>query len=157
MIQENDMDGKKEYFNEVLSQYENSIKSFNDYNSKYIETEKFILEDISDFLEDDEKELFLKQWNKCVEISNLITSSIQSKEINTIEDLRIITHNLASIYNIIESDRAFQLSSRFYSILKCFDDSMDVEYDLKRMNKDDLTRNEPKLKNLENLVIKMLK
>jgi hypothetical protein len=157
MIQENDMDGKKEYFNEVLSQYENSIKSFNNYNSKYIETEKFILEDISDFLEDDEKELFLKQWNKCVEISNLITSSIQSKEINTIEDLRIITHNLASIYNIIESDRAFQLSSRFYSILKCFDDSMDVEYDLKRMNKDDLTRNEPKLKNLENLVIKMLK
>ena len=157
MIQENDMDGKKEYFNEVLIHYENSIKSFNDYNSKYIETEKFILEDISDFIEDDEKELFLKQWNKCVEISNLITSSIQSKEINTIEDLRIITHNLASIYNIIESDRAFQLSSRFYSILKCFDDSMDVEYDLKRMNKDDLIRNEPKLEKLENLIRKMLK
>lgn len=158
MIEQNTLEDKEYYFKSILETYKKDIKFFNEKLENFKQSDKMILsEEINDFLEEKEKVLFLKQYNKCKQLSKLIQSHIENYRIENLEDLNIAIRKLETLSITIRGDRSFRLTSRLFNILRDFDDIDEVEYHLDRIDYVDLEKNEKILNNLERAINSFLK
>jgi hypothetical protein len=158
MIQQISSEDKEYYFERIISQHKNNLKYYNNILENFKQTEKLIFSDeIDDFLEEKEKELFLKQYEKCKQLSILILSYFENSKIETIEDLKIAIWKLETLSSMFREDRTFKLNSRFLNILMEFDDPMEVEHNLNRITYDGLQQNEVKLNNIERAIKSFLR
>lgn len=157
MLQQTSIDGKKYYFDKITSAYEKTVKANLEYLGLLTQTDNFLINNIDEYdLEEDEKEMFLQQYNKILELGDYIEKTIKNMNIHTIEDLKIISYKLENINNIMNNDRSFNLNERFYNIIRNFNNSNDVDFSMNRIKKSNLVENETRLKNLEKAIKSIL-
>ena len=157
MVKQSDLDQKKYHYDIILNYYERTINYMTQSSNEYRETENAMIEFIKEDIEEPERTMLLEQWNKCVKLSELITSLIQKQNITTIEDLRILTHKLDSLANLLLNDRSIRLESRFLSILKDFDDYYEIERLADRISQEELKNNEAQFVKVESAIKSILK
>ncbi len=156
MVQQSDLSEKQYHFDLITTYYERTINFITRSGGDYRENEDIMINTIKEDIEEPERTMLLDQWNKCIELSELITSLIQKQNITTIEDLRILTHKLDSLGTLLLNDRAIRLESRFLSILKDFDDHYEVDGIVGRITQKELHNNEIQLAKVERAIRSVL-
>ena len=157
MVKQSDLEQKQYHYELILSYYERTLNYMTQSNNEYRETENAMIEFIKEDIEEPERTMLIDQWNKCVKLSELITSLIQKQNITTIEDLRVLTHKLDSLCNLLLNDRSIKLESRFLSILRDFDDYHEIERLADRISQEELKNNEAQFVKVENAIKSILK
>lgn len=156
-LMESEEDYKDNYYSGLISYYSLIGDQIGIRNKHYSEVLSIIDNDLDDFIEIDEKEIFIKLIKRCFDIGEKISTYISNKQINTIEDLTITLSKLDTIHSLITADRKFSLSDKLTNLLKSFDTPTSFEYYLGKLSKEELIDDEIKLNNIEKAIDSILK
>ena len=142
-------DGDKEYY------IERAIESFKSINSESVGYYKKYTDSKKEIIKND---YHIDIFNKIYEIGNYIYEYFRNIEINTLEDLRMVTFKMTSIIQL-HNDRDFRVNDRILNIMSEFYDKGDVSYYCTRgrLSDDDVKETMKRLGHIERYIKSILK
>ena len=142
-------DGDKEYY------IERAIESFKSINSESVGYYKKYTDSKKEIIKND---YHIDIFNKIYEIGNYIYGYFRNIEINTLEDLKMVTFKITSIIQL-HNDRDFRVHDRILNIMSEFYDKGDVSYYCTRgrLSDDDVKETMKRLGHIERYIKSILK
>jgi len=142
-------DGDKEYYIErAIEVFQTINTESSNFYKKYSDSKKEIIKN----------DYHIDIFNKIYEIGNYIYEYFRNIEINTLEDLRMVTFKMTSIIQL-HNDRDFRVHDRITNIMSEFYDKGDVSYycDKGRLSDDDEKESMKRLVHIERYIKSILK
>ena len=142
-------DEDKEYY------IERAIESFKSINSESVGYYKKYTDSKKEIIKND---YHIDIFNKIYEIGNYIYGYFRNIEINTLEDLKMVTFKITSIIQL-HNDRDFRVHDRILNIMSEFYDKGDVSYYCTRgrLSDDDVKETMKRLGHIERYIKSILK
>ena len=141
-------DDKEYYIERAIEVFQTINTESTNFYKKYSDSKKEIIKN----------DYHIDIFNKIYEIGNYIYEYFRNIEINTLEDLRMVTFKLTSIINL-HNDRDFRVHDRIINIMSELYDKSDVNYycDKGKLSDDEEKESMKRLGHIERYIKSILK